>query len=176
MIKELALISGLAISGLSFGSGDMRGGSNCNPNSWSEMTDRYVELIKEYKSVAEDDSLTIEEKAERSQEISEEMRLIDGDCEFLNDDYNSCMKESNAQQRSDYDRCDRNGGGDKCYDRADKNNDNRRAACERVSHADNIANTVQSANDRDHGGGGSHGGSRGSSKKSSGISAGDRRR
>ena len=137
------------------------------------MTERYVQLIEEYKAVAQDETLTLEQKAERSKEISEKMSQIDGE-KYLNDDYNSCMRESNAQQDKDYNRCDRNGGNDKCYDRADRNAERREDGCERVSHVDNIANTVQSYNDK---GGSSSCRSGGSSKKSGGhINAADRRR
>ena len=164
MIKKLAIVGSLTVSSLCFASaeGDKRGspGPDCNPKNWHEMTDKYEQLIREYEYVVNSDSLTEDEKIDRSIEISEEMRTLD-DCEFLNKDYNDCMKESNAQQRSDYDRCERNGNSDSCYDRADKNNDDRRAACERVSHADNIADTVRDSS--------------GSSKKSSHMNPADRR-
>lgn len=171
MIKKLALVGSLTVSSLCFGSaeGDKREGSgpNCQPKTvWQNLTDDYIHLMNEYKQTRDDDTIPHDEKIEKLVEISEEMRQVDPDGFYLNDSYNDCMKESNAQQRSDYDRCERNGNNDKCYDRADKNNDNRRAACERVSHSDNVRDGVDSVA---RGGGGG--------KKSGGrISAGDRRR
>ncbi len=179
MIKALAL-SSLLVSGLCLGSSDDKrngSGPNCQPNSWQSVTTQYVELMNEYKDVQNDNSLTHEEKVEKLIEISEEMRQVDPEGCYLNQDYNDCMRESNAQQRSDYDRCERNGNNDSCYDRADRNNDNRRGACERVGHSDNIKDGVESISNGDHGGGSSNsrGGSRG--KKSGGhINAADRRR
>jgi len=163
MIRKIALASALTFSFNSFAADDKREGTgpNCQPESkWSQMTDKYVNLILEYREVANDDSLSHEQKTEMLQSISEEMSH-EQDGQFLNKDYNDCMRESNKQQDKDYERCDKNGSGDKCYDRADKNNDNRRAACERVSHSDNATRAAS-----DIAGG----------KKSDHISSADRRR
>lgn len=166
MIKKLSaclLSSGLLFSGLTLASeGDNRSGSSCNPNdpskwinqsqdedkAFDELTDGYVSLMEQYQAVAESD-LPQSVKAQKLWNISEEMRFLGIDGIYLNKDYNDCMRESNKQQRSDYDRCDRNGGGDKCYDRADRNNDDRRAACERVAHSDNTSRTVSDTKKRD---------------------------
>lgn len=179
MIKRLA-IAGLLVSGLAFGSadGDKRNGSgpNCKPvNSWEFVTTEYVQLMNEYKEVKEDTTLTHSEKVDRLMEISEEMRQVDPDGCYLNQDYNDCMRESNAQHDKDYNRCDRNGGSDKCYDRADKNFDKRSDGCERVSHADKVGETISNWNN-DKGSSSSGSGSRGGKKSGGMIGAGDRRR
>jgi hypothetical protein len=156
MLKELTLASALLVSSLSFA-------TNNNPENWVDVTNIYVDLMDEYLKVCEDTTLTQVQKAEKIQEISEKMASVNlGEGEdYLNKDYNDCMRESNKQHDKDMDRCDKNETGDKCYDRADKNNDNRRAACERVSHSDNARDTASSRSS--------------SSKKSSSSKAGDRR-
>lgn len=170
MLKKLALIS-LTVSSACFASEDKREGSgkSCKPKG------RYLELVNEYKDVSNDPNLSQEEKVDIIIDVTEEMRMVvvDDDC-YMNQDYNDCMRESNAQQRGDYARCERNGNKDSCYDRADKNNDHRRAACERVGHSDNVKEVVESVsntNKGDKGGRGSRGG-----KEGGRISAADRRR
>lgn len=163
MLKELAIVGSLAVSGLAFASSDLDERDKPK-NRWEQISSEYVELMREYKAVQNDMSLSQDEKVDRIMEITEEMRHVNPEGDFLNDDYNSCMRESNAQQRSDYDRCERNGNNDKCYDRADKNNDNRRAACERVAHGDNVKDGVSDVARNSSG------------KKSGGINAADRRR
>ena len=79
------------------------------------------------------------EKSEKVMEITDKMRNL---AHVENKDYNRCMKESNQQQRSDYARCDKRGGSDKCYDRADRNAKSRSSGCERVAHSDNVRDTV----------------------------------
>ena len=134
MLKKLT-IGLLFVSGIGFSSeGDQRQGPNDNP--------LYRQLLWDYEDICKSD-MPQKRKAEELQGITEKMR---GLAHVENKDYNSCMRESNKQQRSDYDRCDRNGSKDKCYDRADKNNDNRRAACERVAHSDNAKETAKATN------------------------------
>lgn len=135
MLKELAVITSLTVSSLSFAASDLD--ERDKPKKWWELTDSYTELMQEYKEVSESNACH-EEKVRVLESVTERMRQLGEDGVYLNEDYNKCMQESNAQQRSDYDRCDRNGGGDKCYDRADKNNNDRRAACERIAHSDNV--------------------------------------
>lgn len=134
MIKNtaLCLIGSLFISGLGSASSenDLRDGPNDNP--------LYKELVWDYEQVA-NSNLPQSEKAKKAQEIAEKMRKLTGN---QNENYNDCMRESNKQQRSDYNRCDKNGGKDKCYDRADKNAESRKNSCERVAHSDNVKDTV----------------------------------
>jgi len=109
---------------------DHRGDDNCRKRSYWDLQDLYI-------TVAESE-LDQKTKATELQDISERMRKL---CTIENRDYNKCMQESNKQQRSDYNRCDKTKGGDRCLNRADKNNGDRRAACERVAHSDNARDT-----------------------------------
>lgn len=106
--------------------GDKRMGPNDNP--------RYAELLWDFQEVVDSDAPQ-RQKVDQVIGITDKMRDL---VSTQNKEYNDCMRESNAQQSKDYNRCDKNGGKDKCYDRADKNNNDRRAACERVAHSDNL--------------------------------------
>lgn len=134
MIKKLSacLISSFLLADMTLATEDQREGKSCKKRA-------YWDLQELYWSVSESE-LDQRTKAVELQDISDRMSKL---CKIENEDYNKCMRESNKQQRSDYDRCDRNKKGDKCYNRADKNNSDRRGACERVAHSDNAKETAK---------------------------------
>lgn len=60
-------------------------------------------------------------------------------------DFNDCLKISCEKNDRDHDRCDRNGGGQTCHDKADKKFEDNRNSCERIGHSDNVKDTISNS-------------------------------